>query len=703
MSAIFRKAEEQTVGSPLKGETEHLNKRDLTVIIEQQEREIAALREALSSLSSSAAPALPQDVPPCANALRALQRGLTTSEDVRAVGALCKQLVGMHWQRLQDVFFKHVQRARDALPKRVLQWEDSLPEDWHKDAWYLLYVQDMGVEEAKEEGDFDSLRAMLPYLKRQGFRNVCVLPHYESPMADGGYDVSRYETRKSLGGEAAFSRFMDDAFEHGIRVATDGIFNHTSTEHEWFQRALHGEEKYINYYVQRNGREKIAEVDRDGDIICRYRDPDGTLSERAVVFPDIDRTHGIWVAINGKTYQFYRSFYPFQVDLNLLNVNVVEEIFAVLGRELCSGVLAKRMDAALYWIKKAGTNAEGLEEGRTLLALFKAFVKHVNARAVLMPEVVRDSRFSARYIGTMTKWNRVECASEGDLMGAYEMQAALRESTYLGTVAPFWRAAFEADVLGKHGEWLNMLEHHDETYMGFFPREVRRWMAEYIRSHNGLLFKNGMSAGGRLADFLGNSQHRLRAALVALYLAPGTPMVYQGTEAGTQSNWEYARAQVDKMHSCMQKLGVYVSKSACFDARWLQRGAINKTHLEHMEMYSSTSAVVRRLNAIRARCDALRSGALVAVDGGHADVLCVGRGGGDARALLGVVNFAPAEREVCVPLRQLRTLWGTRWRGRDPLRLCDELGGEDVVALCDGAQACWRVPPFGANLLRPRE
>ncbi|KAI0563385.1 maltose alpha-D-glucosyltransferase [Gracilaria domingensis] len=289
MSAGSGRAQEELTGSQLAKESERLSNRDLTAIIEQQEREIAALTEKLHSLASANSSPSPQNVPPSGSSLRALQRGLTTADDVRAVGTLCKQLVGVHWERLQEVFYEQVERARDALPKRVLEWEDSLPEDWYKDAWYLLYVQDMGVEEGKEEGDFDSLRAVLPYLKRQGFRNLCVLPHYESPMADGGYDVSRYETRESLGGEAAFSRFMDDAFEHGIRVATDGIFNHTSTEHEWFQRAVHGEEKYINYYVQRNGREKIEESDRDGDIICKYRDPDGTISERLVVFPDADR------------------------------------------------------------------------------------------------------------------------------------------------------------------------------------------------------------------------------------------------------------------------------------------------------------------------------------------------------------------------------------------------------------------------------
>ncbi|CAN8066721.1 unnamed protein product, partial [Agarophyton chilense] len=298
MSGTCGKAREQSRGAEVEQDGAQPSDGDLMAVIEHQRREIAALKEKLRRLSADECSASVEKAAPSGHSLGALQRGLTTVEDVRAVGRLCEKLVGQQWERLQQVFFEQVVRARDALPERVLQWEDSVAEDWFKEPWYMVYAQDMAVEEGKKEGDFDSLRALLPYLKRLGFDNLCILAHYESPMADGGFDVSRYETRESLGGEAAFSRFMDDAYAHGIRVGTEGVFSHTSTEHEWFKRALRGEERYINYYVQRNGREKIGEMDRDGEIVCRYRDADGTISEHVVMFPDVDRTHGLWVEIN---------------------------------------------------------------------------------------------------------------------------------------------------------------------------------------------------------------------------------------------------------------------------------------------------------------------------------------------------------------------------------------------------------------------
>jgi trehalose-6-phosphate hydrolase len=45
-----------------------------------------------------------------------------------------------------------------------------------------------------------------------------------------------------------------EAKKRGISLMFDMVFNHTSTEHEWFQRALQGEEKYKKYYIFRKGK-----------------------------------------------------------------------------------------------------------------------------------------------------------------------------------------------------------------------------------------------------------------------------------------------------------------------------------------------------------------------------------------------------------------------------------------------------------------
>lgn len=638
-------------------------------------------------------------------AFPALLRGLTDKSDVGNVRDMCKVIVGdgIHgdWEVLFKSFYDEVVQTRESMPSHVLAMETRLPPDWFRDPWYLLYVQWTGTPDGVGDHgtDFDNLRKMLPYIRDHlGFRNVCLLPHYESPMADGGYDVSAFVTRNSLGGEEAFERFMKEAVEMNMRIATDAVFNHTSTEHEWFQKALAGDEKYLSYYVQRNGREKVGEWDRNGDIVCRYRDPDGTITERVVVFPDIDRTHGLWAEIRGRTYQFYRGFFPFQVDLNLQNPDVLTELFRILAREVKQGVLGKRMDAIAHWIKQPGCAAEGLPECHAVQGLLKVFLRHINSRCILMPEVVRDMANAAEYAGAETVINGLASTSEGDAILSFEMQAALREMTYFQTVAPYWQRIFRSTSLPTGSTWINLLEHHDETYMGFFRPEVRVWLAEYIKTHRGAVYKNGMSAGGRIADCLNTDAQRIATAIFLLYVTPGTPLVYAGTEIGASGNKTHADAQMIRSHEVFQKLGVYAAQDVCYDPRELQRGQLPKKLFDAaVEQKYAPTEMVRRLNELRGTtCRWMREGEAKPVDSGDVGVLCMGRETWDgSERVLCVANLTPLQKWASVPvgqavaqlgIAQMWEKWEARWEGK--VVFVDVVSGEKMYV--DGGKTVFR-------------
>lgn len=592
--------------------------------------------------------------PAVALSFEALLKGLTTPQDVQNVRNMCCEINPHDWEAIFSSFFSEVVRANEERPEALRTRDAALPLDWFHEPWYYLYVQYTGTANSVDDGDFDSLTNMLPYIADMGFRNLCILPHYQSPMGDCGYDVSAYSTRESLGGEEAFERFMAAVASHGMRVATDAVFNHTSTEHPWFQAALSGDESYLGYYLQRNGREKIAEWDRNGDIVCRYRDPDGTITERVCVFPDVDRTHGLWAEINGKTYQFYREFYPFQVDLNLQNPDVLAELFKVLARELNQGVLGKRMDAIAHWIKKPGTASEGLPESHAVHALFKSFMRHISGRVIVIPEIVRNQETVAEYAGIATTISGVKCPSEGDALLSFEMQAAFREMTYFQTVAPFWQRVFRMPRLPAGGVWVNLLEHHDETFMGFFAPEVRQWLRDYIKSRGGVVNKNGMSAGGRYGDCLDQDPERIATALFSLYMAPGTPLVYAGLEIGIGHNHEHADRSVKKSHETYKQLGVFVPKSACYDPRELQRGPIARdTFLKAAESGTLPYKTVRMLNRLRRTRPSLSAMDVHPIDSGDIGVLCMVRRASPDVPLLCIANLTPFEKQVIMPVWQV--------------------------------------------------
>src|SRR3989338_8086533 len=105
---------------------------------------------------------------------------------------------------------------------------------WLNTVIYEVYVD-------KFAKDFKGLGEKLPYLTDLGIGAVHILPHYPSPMADDGYDVSDYtNVRADLGTLEDFEMFAKSAHESDIKIIVDLVLNHTSIEHPWFKEACAG-------------------------------------------------------------------------------------------------------------------------------------------------------------------------------------------------------------------------------------------------------------------------------------------------------------------------------------------------------------------------------------------------------------------------------------------------------------------------------
>ena len=108
---------------------------------------------------------------------------------------------------------------------------------WWKDAKiYELYVD-------RFAGNFTNLCNQLDYLERLGVNTLHILPHYPSPMMDGGYDVMDYlHVRPELGTLEDFDGFIAAAHKRRIRVIVDFVLNHVSEHHPWFLEARSSKE-----------------------------------------------------------------------------------------------------------------------------------------------------------------------------------------------------------------------------------------------------------------------------------------------------------------------------------------------------------------------------------------------------------------------------------------------------------------------------
>ena len=110
---------------------------------------------------------------------------------------------------------------------------------WYKDAViYELHVRAFCDSNADGIGDFPGLTEKLEYLKGLGVTALWLLPFYPSPLRDDGYDIGDYfDINPAYGTLKDFRRFLRKAHSLGLRVITELVVNHTSSEHAWFQRA----------------------------------------------------------------------------------------------------------------------------------------------------------------------------------------------------------------------------------------------------------------------------------------------------------------------------------------------------------------------------------------------------------------------------------------------------------------------------------
>lgn len=174
-------------------------------------------------------------------------------------------------------------------------------------------------------GDLQGVISKLDHLVKLGVTALWLSPIYKSPMNDAGYDVSDFRAiDEKFGTMEDFDELVTKAHELGLKVVLDFVPNHTSDEHEWFKKALAGEEKYRDYYVWADG------LDSGAKPPCNW----------------ISYFHGpAWTKPAGEDTQYYlHQFHASQPDLNYRNADVKQEMKDVLTFWLDKNVDGFRVD-----------------------------------------------------------------------------------------------------------------------------------------------------------------------------------------------------------------------------------------------------------------------------------------------------------------------------------------------------------------------
>ncbi|WP_294705060.1 alpha,alpha-phosphotrehalase [uncultured Fusobacterium sp.] len=187
---------------------------------------------------------------------------------------------------------------------------------------YQIYPKSFYDSNNDGIGDLNGITEKLDYIKHLGADYIWITPFFVSPQRDNGYDVADYCNIDPMYGTMEdFDRLSQEAHKRGIGIMLDMVFNHTSTEHKWFKKALAGEKKYQDFYIFKKGEKGNPPtnwVSKFGGNAWEY----------------VDELESYYLHLFDKT----------QADLNWENPEVREEIYKVVKFWLNKGVNGFRFD-----------------------------------------------------------------------------------------------------------------------------------------------------------------------------------------------------------------------------------------------------------------------------------------------------------------------------------------------------------------------
>ena len=369
--------------------------------------------------------------------------------------------------------------------------------NWYKDkVFYQIWPRSFKDGNGDGMGDLYGVYEKLDYIKSLGCDGIWFSPLYPSPGIDCGYDISDYmNIAEEFGGMDAFKKVLDGAHERGMKVIMDLVVNHTSDQHEWFQKSRRRIEPYTDYYIWRPAK------------------PNGKLPNNWDSL--FEGKAWTWDEVRGEYYM--HLFAIQQADLNMDNPLVREEVKKILRFWLDMGVDGFREDVITFISKP-----EGLPDDKLMPASKGIFMfNHGPHLHEYLEEFHRDvfSKYDCMTLAEsplVTPKKALEYIDENnnpvlDMFIQFETQEADSFMT------DYYHMPFNLRKLKRSytkwqekldGKGWNMLyiENHDH------PRMVSRYGSEKFQKESGKMLA------------------------VSYLFQKGTPFIYQGQEIG-MTNW----------------------------------------------------------------------------------------------------------------------------------------------------------------------
>lgn len=568
-----------------------------------------------------------------------------------------KTRLNREWERLfvclhelygwQYDFFYTLEQVLDLLTRYWLARPETLRQhDTTREAdaqWYasekvvgiVLYVDLFSDNLA-------GLENHISYFEKLGVTYLHLMPIFAVPHGenDGGYAVSDYRAvNPDLGTMEALSKLASALREHGISLALDFVFNHTSDEHLWARKARSGDPEYMEYYLTFTERWKV----------------DGFQKHLRDIFPTVRKGSFTWNA--GMQRWIWTTFNSYQWDLNYANAAVframAEEMFFLANQ----GIDVLRLDAVAFVWKRQGTNCENLPEAHTIIQAFNAMTRIVAPSMIFKSEAIVHPDDVIKYIHT----EECQLSYNPMLMALLWEALATRETRLL------IHSLRNRESLPDGCTWVNYLRCHDDIgwtfddndawQVGINPHEHRKFLNAFYTGRfpgsfaRGVPFQfnpeNGdLRISGTLSSLAGLEEalelqdnamielavrriNMLRSILVSV---GGIPLLYAGDEYGMLNDYTFL-SDPTKVN----------------DSRWVHRSkkkwvaADDLTDTDTLEWRFFHEMV--KLFTLRKQLPAFRNGRMELVDTGNPHLFAYVRSEAAQRLLI-VNNFSEFEQVV---------------------------------------------------------
>ena len=399
-------------------------------------------------------------------------------------------------------------------PKRKTQWKQSVV--------YQIYPwtfnEDKNRNPQKGNGSILGIAEKIPYLKDElGVDAIWLSPFYPSPMKDGGYDISGLtDVHPDLGTLDDFDEMMDTAHHHGIRVMVDFVPNHTSDQHEWFQKSRRREEGFEDWYIWHPGN-----TDDEGNHTppnnwaCVFSIPNRQARDHGEM-PELqphDWTPPIsaWQWDDERGEYYMHSFAVEQPDLNWSNPYVREAMKDAMRFWIDRGVDGFRVDAVNHIGKNMSFPDEEINTAYDESWCENPYDQILRYNSADYPEALH------KYVWEMGQVLKDEKYVGRDLrmvLEAYLGESQLRD---LDAIAPAYASTFNFGRM-----LLNWHMHNHRIQLDYY----------YSRLNKNAVGNqvNGNHDKPRLATRIGDE--RARAAIVINLFLPGMTFIYNGEEFG---------------------------------------------------------------------------------------------------------------------------------------------------------------------------